>query len=372
MTEQRHTLYGVEGSYYAAKVRSYLIQKHIPYTEVLADRKAFDEVILPRIGYPIVPIVITPENIALQDTALIIEHLEANYPDPPIIAEDINGNFLCHLLELYADEWLKIPGLHYRWWYDADFAALMMGKNNDPTASEQEQRRVGQKISQTFRVWPQHLGATAHSKNAVEQLFLQYLDLLEAHFREHSYILGQQASLADCALMGPLYAHGFHDPHSGAIMRERTPNICTWIERMRTEPERNRPVANKTVISEHIIRLVEVITQDYAPMIVTAVETAQQYLTTNGLLNSTSTLPRYLGEQQFRLGIGETFEVAEKRSVHSVEIWKFQRLLRVFADYSSSERTTIFSLFDSAALRNMLKVNIPFQIQHQNFQFHLA
>ena len=370
--EGTYTLYGVEGSYYAAKVRSYFIQKSIPFEEVLADRTAFDEVILPRIGYPIVPIVITPDDTAIQDTAVIIEQLESKFRANPIIPENSEQHFVSRLLELYADEWLKISGLHYRWWYDADFAALMMGKNNDPTASHEQQLRVGRKISQTFRSWPQHLGATAHSKEAVEQLFLIYLDLLDKHFLDHPYILGEQPTLGDCALMGPLYAHGFHDPYSGAIMRERAPNVCAWITRMR-RPPLVTPESNADLcISPTLVELLQIITRDYSPMITTAVETAQLFMSANDLADTDKPLPRYLGEQAFSLGLGEPFEIEEQRSVHTVEMWKFQRLIHVFSRFSPAEQETVLSLFPGSNLREMLNVKMPFRIEHNKFQLRLS
>ena len=60
MPAERYTLYGVEGSYYAAKTRYQLLRKGIPFDELPCDRAAFAEVIVPRVGYPVVPVVITP------------------------------------------------------------------------------------------------------------------------------------------------------------------------------------------------------------------------------------------------------------------------------------------------------------------------
>ena len=39
-------------------------------------------------------------------------------------------------------------------------------------------------------------------------------------------------SLADCALMGPFYAHLYLDAVPGRLLRERAPLVCHWIERM--------------------------------------------------------------------------------------------------------------------------------------------
>jgi hypothetical protein len=39
-------------------------------------------------------------------------------------------------------------------------------------------------------------------------------------------------SLADLALLGPLYAHLYLDAVPGRLLRETAPAVCAWIERM--------------------------------------------------------------------------------------------------------------------------------------------
>src|SRR5262249_32977411 len=58
------------------------------------------------------------------------------------------------------------------------------------------------------------------------------LDLLSAHFEKHRFLLGDAPSLADCALMGPSYAHLYLDAVPARLLRERAPRVCAWIERM--------------------------------------------------------------------------------------------------------------------------------------------
>ena len=103
---QHYTLYGVEGSYYAAKARTYLLKKGLPFNEVQADRRAFAAVIIPRVGYPIVPVIVTPNGETLQDTSAIIDVLEARHPTPALLPQTPRQQLAALLLELYADEWL--------------------------------------------------------------------------------------------------------------------------------------------------------------------------------------------------------------------------------------------------------------------------
>jgi 4-hydroxybenzoyl-CoA reductase subunit alpha len=51
------------------------------------------------------------------------------------------------LFEVYGDEWLVIPAMHYRWNYNLDFILEEFGKTLIPDASPEEQYAVGEKIS---------------------------------------------------------------------------------------------------------------------------------------------------------------------------------------------------------------------------------
>ena len=365
-----YLFYAVDGSYYAAKARSYLIQKRLPYTECVADRRAFDEVILPRIGFPIIPVLITPDDDVLQDTAVMIDVLEQRYPKHSLVPAEPQLQLIAYVLELYADEWFKIPALHFRWHYDADFAIRMMGENNDPHASLQQQLRVGAKIASQFRAWPQHLGVNTHTVNAVEQLFLNYLKQLNSHFEEHAYILGDEPSLGDCALMGPLYAHIYRDPHSGKIIRELAPKLCAWISRMCRAPSamniKSKPKRNY-IISPSLLALLRDISRDYVPMIIDALSAADNYL--NDVPSLRGPLPRYLGEHKFTLGNGSDFVASGKRSIHSVEIWKAQRLVRRFRRLCADDSHAVLDVAAEIGIGSLLAQQWEHSIVYRDFRF---
>ena len=363
-----HLLYGVEGSYYAAKVRCYLIKKNIPFREMLADRRAFDKVILPRVGYPIVPIVITPQDEVLQDTTLIIDALEHRFPENPLVPADAATHFIVRLVELYADEWFKIPALHYRWHYDSEFAIQMMGENNDPGATPDQQRRTGAKIAAGFRSWPKHLGVDIRTQDAVERLLADYLRQLDKHLGTSEYILGSAPSVADCALMGPLYAHLYRDPYSGAMIRRLAPSVCHWISRMREPAEYPREDLGKTLPSV-FIDLMRQIARDYVPMVSTAIRAADDYLST---FPHDEALPRYIGKHRFTIGCSETFEAQGERSVHTVEIWKLQRLLQRYKDLPSTQKELVAKAADAVGAASLLDLCWNNTIQHRAFKFHVA
>ena len=371
VTTKKYTLYGVEASYYAAKARSYLLQKPLPFDDCIADRRVFEEIILPTVGFPIVPVVLPPEGDLLQDTAIIIEELEQRHPEYPITPRTPIRRFASYLLELFADEWFKIPALHYRWYYDTEFAQTMMGEMNDPHASAEEQLRVGKKIAKEFSTWPKHLGVDENTREAVELQFLDNLRVLNAHFGEHEYVLGNAPGLADCALMGPLYAHLYRDPYSGQIVRDVAPNVCDWITRMRTPAiEEHRKAAYPKDEGDHVpqlvIELLQTISADYVPMITQAVHQTRDWLTNH----VGEELPRYLGEQTFTLATGKAYEAQGTRAIHSVEQWKFQRLLEKYAKETASRKKTINHFCQILGFADCLKQEMQLPIQRRDFKLY--
>jgi len=367
MVSTRYTLYGVEGSYYAAKARSYLLQKPLPFDEIRVDRQVYEKVLRKIIGFPIVPVVVTPGKEAIQDTAILIEALDRRHPENPLIPTTPKRRFAAYLLELFADEWLKIPALHYRWHYDATFAKQMMGENNDPNASKEKQLRVGEKIASRFSTWPKHLGVDNNTQHAVELSLLEHLSILDAHFAIHEYALGASPSLADCALMGPLYPHLFRDPYSGIIVRDSAPNLCQWIQRMRKARAPGQMAESQAdEVPTGIIEFLRAITTDYLPMALKAARTTQTWL----LHHRNEELPRYLGEQPFTLGIGKPYEAHGTRSVHTVEQWKIQRVINKYQAAPTTEKQVISAFFQELGLVDFLTINCEVPIEYKKFKFH--
>lgn len=77
-----HRLIGAQVSLYTGKVRAYLDYKALPYQEVLATREVYRDVILPRVGVRFIPVLISDDDVAVQDSSEIIAFLEARHPAP--------------------------------------------------------------------------------------------------------------------------------------------------------------------------------------------------------------------------------------------------------------------------------------------------
>ncbi len=365
MIKSTYKLYGVEGSYYSAKIRCYLLWKGIPFKEILSDRQAYTDVIVPRVGYPIVPIVISPSDETLQDSAEIITILEQRHPLPAMIPTTPRRRFAAYLMELYADEWLKVPALYYRWHYDYEFASNMMGYNNDPTANSEEQRRVGQRIASRFMNWPENLGAIEVTRDAVEASFLECLALLEAHFSECRFAFGDRPCLADCAMMGPLYAHLYRDPHSGAIVRNKAPKLCAWIDRMNApETTIKEESGVLDVVPMTMIAILQHLSSDYAPVLNTAIPLLQAWLG-NWYAGE---IPRYAGSHRFTMGRGKSYAAEGIRSIYPFEQWKLQRVLEVFKSYTDDTQDDLIRFCDEIGASALLTLDLSNRLDRENFK----
>jgi glutathione S-transferase len=358
-------LYCVEGSYYAAKIRAYLMSKGIPFREQLADRNAFAEQIVPRVGYPIVPVIVTADDATLQDTALMVDYYEQRNATPEIVPRGARLWFVSYLLELLADEWIKLPALHYRWAYNHDFAVSMMGHNNDPSLPLAKQQEIGAKIAAKFSRWPHHLGVTETTRAAVEASYLELLNLLDRHFEAHPFILGDVPSFGDCALAGPLYAHLYHDPNSGEMMRAHAPHVHAWAKRIRhVTPVAASHSYSQDEFPDSLTPVLIHLGRDYASVVAVAIPLVQQWLEQHDATD----IPTYLGQHEFTIGHGKPYEARGIRSLASFEAWKVQRLMDLVSRRPQNARRTIEALCVDLEIEPLLSLTFPQPLKYRNFK----
>ena len=360
-----YRLLGADVSYYTAKIDAWLAYKRIPCRRELATREVFAREILPRVGYPVIPVLVTPGHTVLQDTTDMIDVLEARHPVPPTLPDAAPGRFLGYLLELYCDEWIKMPALHYRWQYDREFAALEFGRNNDPDLPPDAQRAIGHKIASRFSGWLGPLGITPQTAPAVEADYLALLALLDAHFASAPTLLGGPPSLADFALYGPLHAHLLRDPHSGSVMRQHAPQVVQYLERLRAVP----PPA--TVLPFDLDALpatlwpaLRLLSRDYVPILLAQHAAVQRWLASAPPGN----VPREIGRHRVLFGRGTPHEIAGERAVFTYDSWMLQRVLAVYDTADPTDRRIIERLSGLAGSAALLEVSRGHPLRREQFR----
>ncbi len=229
------TLYGVKISMFTGKVRSYLIKQGIAFTEVAPVNKHFAKAVFPQIGRRIIPVIEMPDGSIVQDTTDIIDYLEGEglavmsaYPQDPL------KKLLALILELFGDEGLLRPAMHYRWNFSDQtdgFISHGFGGWQGPDAKAAAKAQT-QKTMTIFKGFLPALGVMPETTAEIERSYGELLDILEAHFSRAPYLLGAQPSLGDYGMMCSLYAHLGRDPVPSGIMKNRAPSLYRWTERM--------------------------------------------------------------------------------------------------------------------------------------------
>lgn len=319
MQNPSYRLYGADISYYTGKVRAYLRWKALPFDEVHADANVYRQEILPRVGFPVIPVVVTPDDVTLQDTTCIIEALEARHPEPSVSPSTPRQRLASLLLELYGDEWLLIPAMHYRWHHNRDFAIRAFGELNAPHASPDEQLAIGNKRAGPFAQSAVMLGGAPSMHAAIETSYEALLGELNEHFGRYPYLLGTRPCEGDFGLIGPLYAHLYRDPASGELMRRLAPDVVGWVERMQNPPvPGSGDFLSGDEIPDTLIPVLRRMMREQLPDLQNTVHSLEQWMAQHP---GEQDVPRSVGMQPFELEGSRGTRIAKPYS-----LWMLQRV----------------------------------------------
>jgi glutathione S-transferase len=344
MADGRYRFYAAEISYFSAKPRPALRYKHVPFDEILPTPSAYREVIRPRTGLSQIPVLVTPEDEVFQDSSVILDELERRFPDPPLYPASPRQRLLGYLLELYTDEFLLVPGVHYRWSYEesktkalADFAA-----SAGPDADDA--RRLADAVQGFARL----VGVSEATIPAWEAHTTELLEAFDAHLAEHPYVLGGRPSLADCALMGLLYPHLYLDAVPGRLMRRIALRVCHWIERMNhPDPAASGDWLPDDAIPPTMRPVVELLARDAVPYVLDVARAFERWA--DEATMSDGFLPRVVGMHQTSLR-GVEFE----RITTPYTMWMVQRVTDVYRALPDPERAAADGEFAGTAIEALL------------------
>ncbi len=356
-----YQLIGAEISLYTGKVRAYLRYKDIPFEEVPASQKVYLETILPRTGVAMIPVLISPDDIVVQDTSDIIDFLEARFSEPTIYPDTPRQGTVARLFELYGDEWLVIPAMHYRWAFNEQEMFLEFGRGSLPDASEEEQVKVGEERSRPFRGAQPILGITPATIPAIEASYEQFLRDLDAHFSVHPYLLGTRPCIGDFGLMGPLYAHLYRDTESGKIMKRIAPNVAKWVERMNApEPKSGSFLANDEV-PETLYPVLARIFEEQFPPLREMVSALGDWINDN----PGKKIPRAIGKQAFTLKEADGTPVTGERGMFPFSQWMLQRVLDFYVPLSGEDRQSVDTLLAQVGGKQPMQISLKRRVKRE-------
>jgi glutathione S-transferase len=344
----QHRLLGAEVSLYTGKVRAYLKYKGIPYEEVAATTDVYREVILPRTGVRFIPVLISDDDVAVQDSSAIIDFLEARYPAAGIYPAGPLQRLAALLFEMYGDEWLVVPAMHYRWNLPENraFAIEEFGRLAAPNATPEEQRAIGARRAEPFAGALPALGIHPENVPAIEASYLAFLRDFDRHLADLPYLFGTRPSIGDFGLFGPLYAHLFRDPASGKLMRAHAPAVASWVERMRDPVPQAGTFLPDDVVPATLEPLLRRAFDEFGPILASTVRSLAAW--------ERPDLPRAIGRHSFALG-----GVSAPRAIYPFNVWRWQRAYDAYRPLSGDARTRADALMNRIGARPLVELGIP-------------
>ncbi|MGF1463020.1 MAG: glutathione S-transferase N-terminal domain-containing protein [Maricaulaceae bacterium] len=359
-------LIGAPLSLFTGKVRGYLRWKNLPFCEAPATREVYKSVIVPRVGWPVIPVVITPEGDTLQDTTEIIDSLEAREGGPGVYPTTPRQRLAALLFEVMGDEWLLQPAMHYRWAYNADWAHLEFGRTAFPHLPEDEQREAGKKAAERFQGALPFLGINEASAPAIERLYLAFLELFDAHLAAHPQLFGHRPSIGDYGLLGPLYAHLLRDPASGPVMQARAPRVADWARRTHA-PQHSLTggFLDDDATPPTLVPLLALWAREGLPVLLDAA--AQLARWTVATPEHQGALPRVTGFHKVRFD-----GVEADRAVFPYSVWMLQRIVDALAAAEREDRANVHAFLHTIGADVLIDYTPPVRVARRNFQIVLA
>lgn len=356
-----YKLYGMELSLYTGKVRSYLRYKKIDFEEVLETREVYKTKIVPNVGYPIVPVIESPEGEFVQDTTDIIDYLEHRFPSRSVYPRSPKQHLAALLLEQFADEWLVIPAMHYRWNfpdYNEAYLEKEFGGNSKPDITEEQQRLQGQRTGAMFKGSVPFLGITPNMYSAIESWYEEMLELLNTHFSNHRFILGDAPTIADFGFIGPMYAHLGRDPYPMLLMQAKAPNVYQWLTRMRILDELSfGELLPDDEISPQIEAIIARMFKEQFPVLKNLVSKLGEW----EQANPGTAIPRSIGEHEFTIG-----DSTGKRMMSPFNQWMLQRPINYYQQLDGDSKLHVQNWLEKLGGGEAMSMDIPKPVKRVN------
>ncbi|MEO1321976.1 MAG: glutathione S-transferase N-terminal domain-containing protein [Pseudomonadota bacterium] len=359
-----YTLYGSEMSYFTGKARAYLRWKGIDFTEIAPTPEVMKSEIIANIGWPVIPVLKTPEGEYVQDTSDIIAHFERQNPQSPALPKLPLQLFVTFLMQLFADEWLTLPAMHYRWNHNEEWIYGEFGKNAAPDGTPEEQYEAGKKVGQRFRSFVPMLGVTPETAPGVEKAYEQFLADFSAHLEKLPYLIGTRASYADFAMIGPLYAHQYRDKFTGEHMKRTAPRVAEYVERVIAGEGKTGELLPNDDIPKTLLPILKVALNEHVPVLAATIEKYEDWAET---AEPKSDLPRGFGMVPFATG-----DHAGMMAARSFSLLRLQDALDVYQMMMPSDRRRTDSMLNAVGAESFKSLRIDPRLTRRNYRLALA
>ncbi len=221
------------------------------------------------------------------------------------------------------------------------------------------------------------LGITKETIPAIERSYEELLDILEAHFMMHPYILGGLPSDADFGLMAPLFAHLGRDPYPSTLMKTRAPNVFRWTERMNLDgffdgefADLDPSYPRDDSIPETLVPLLTYIFKDWGPELLAIAERYNSWLKENPSLKS-GDLVSAEAERRVHPGLGNiTFALGGQNircAAAPQTLWHFDKVLSRARALSGAAKAQFDTLLQRTGGGRVMAITLARPLKRENY-----
>jgi glutathione S-transferase len=319
-----HTHFGWLVSPYSAKTRSYLAYKEIPFSDIEPNVIQLFRTIKGAVGRVIMPTVRLSDGRWLQDSSLIIDHFEAEAGEPSVHPTGHAQRLASYLLEVFADEWLPMAALHYRWNIEenARFAIKDFARSGIPFLPSWLGQKIVARFADRMRGYLPVLGVDEGTIPGVEEMVATTIRALDRQLERTPYILGGRPCLGDFALFGPLWAHLYRDPGSRSLFDDAV-HVRRWMDALREGAKAEDPFLPDDVVPDCLDALFACALEDQWRWIETLVAAIDSYCDAHP---DAKRVPRALGAADFML----RSRPGKNRKLVTFVQWKAQRARQAY------------------------------------------
>ena len=360
---KQYTLYGWHLSYFTGKVLCYLRYKQAPFVLQPVNLYTLTQRIKRETGAVVMPVMVTPQGEWIQDSSVIIDHIEARFPAPAIIPSTPVQRFAAYLFEAWGDEWWVPIAMHTRWSYPENYSLFEhdAGSALLPWLPRFIQRRAMRFIAAKLRRMLPSVGVRPEQFSVMNAWTEHMLDLLDAHFAQAPFLLGDRPTLADFGLVGTMYGHLGRDPWPARELIAKRVHLRAWIDRMAkpAAPTQGAPLLSDDQIAPTLTPVLHAICQEFLPLLEGINEQVKARFPT---LPIGKALPRTLKNVEVPMGEGRF-----RRAAIPYTLWMVQRTLDVYRAMAPQEQAQVRDWLRPLGGERLLRLDIP-RLQRQGLR----
>ncbi len=363
-----YSLYGWHLSFFTGKTRGYLNFKGIPFNDVQVN--AFDLLyrIPKKTGATVMPVVKTSDGQWLQDSTMIVEEIEKRHPEPSAKPNTPKQLIASMLIEAWCDEWWIPIAMHYRWSYPENFELFKRdsGKALLPFAPNFVRKPFVNRIANMLRGFLPNVGVIPEQFEMMEAWTHKVLNILEMHFAQHDFLFGNKPTIADFALVGPMYGHLNRDPSPKRDLLDVRPHLQAWVNRVHSGKGGTGTLLANDEVPETLTPIFETIFTEFYPMIEAIVVKLDEHVDSDNLKKG-DTVARTLGKVSFPMAHGQF-----SRAGMPYSVWMVQRIVDQYEKLSLLDQISVAEWLEGLGYGNIMNTYLGPQLQRDKLQTRLA